>query len=171
MSRAGDAPVGAVFLVLALAVLWHVSDYPPAPGQPYGPALFPGLIAVGLAVCSALLMFAPSRARGGGLRGLSKTGQGADSLVARVDSGASPGPGWIPFVMTVGALVGYVAVVDRLGFLPTAVLMLAALFRSYGVGTGRTVILAVIASLAVHTAFYKVLKVPLPWGVLSGMAW
>lgn len=38
--RLGDAPIGAAFLALAVAVLWHIRDFPPAPGQPYGPALF-----------------------------------------------------------------------------------------------------------------------------------
>ena len=171
MSRAGDAPIGAVFLALALAVLWHVSDYPPAPGQPYGPALFPGLIAVGLAICSSLLMFAPLRGRGGDPMGREKAGPGSANLAASSNSGASSGPGWIPFAITVSALVGYVVVVESLGFLPTAVLMLVALLRAYGVSAGRTALLAVVASLAVHTAFYKVLKVPLPWGILSGFAW
>jgi putative tricarboxylic transport membrane protein len=30
---------------------------------------------------------------------------------------------------------------------------------------------AIVATLLVHFAFYKLLRVPLPWGVLTGVAW
>ena len=31
--------------------------------------------------------------------------------------------------------------------------------------------LALAVTLVIHYAFYKLLKVPLPWGVLQGIAW
>jgi len=31
--------------------------------------------------------------------------------------------------------------------------------------------LAVAMTLGIHYAFYKLLKVPLPWGLLQGVAW
>jgi putative tricarboxylic transport membrane protein len=58
-----------------------------------------------------------------------------------------------------------------LGFLPTALLILLALFAVLRVPPGRGVVIAVIATLAIHFAFYKLLRVPLPWGVLKGFAW
>ncbi len=73
--------------------------------------------------------------------------------------------------MTLGALIGYIVLVDRLGFLPTAVMMLAALLWAYGVRRSLILPVAIITSLLVHSAFYKVLKVPLPWGLMSGLAW
>ena len=149
-----DAPIGASFLVLALAVLWHIREFPPAPGQPYGPALFPGLIAVGLAVCSALLMLQAWRVPAG-----RATGTGA------------PGAGWLAFTVTLGVLAGYVLLVDRLGFLPTAVIMLGGLLWAYGVRRTLIAPIALVAALLVHAVFYKLLKVPLPWGVLSGFTW
>ena len=176
-----DAPIGASFLLLALAVLWHVRDVPPAPGQPYGPALFPGLIAAGLAACSTLLLVSALRAR---YRG--GTGQSAESGVISLGSGRVPSSpqgdskplspsdsssGWLAFAVTLGALIGYIALVDRLGFLPTAVLMLGALLWAYGVRKALILPLAMVTSLLVHSAFYKVLKVPLPWGLMSGLAW
>jgi putative tricarboxylic transport membrane protein len=36
---------------------------------------------------------------------------------------------------------------------------------------GRAITIAVIATLLVHLAFYKLLRVPLPWGLLKGYAW
>ena len=40
-----------------------------------------------------------------------------------------------------------------------------------GVKPGRAVIIAVVSTLLIHYAFYKLLRVPLPWGVLNGIAW
>jgi putative tricarboxylic transport membrane protein len=31
--------------------------------------------------------------------------------------------------------------------------------------------LAVVVTLIIHYAFYKLLRVPLPWGLLQGVAW
>jgi putative tricarboxylic transport membrane protein len=59
----------------------------------------------------------------------------------------------------------------QLGFLPTASLLLLALFTVLKVSLGRALFFAVVASLLVHFAFYKLLRVPLPWGLLTPWAW
>lgn len=150
--RIHDGLVGAVFLALALAVLWHIQDYPPAPGQPYGPALFPGLIAAGLAASSGLLVLTSLRA------GAARRAAAGEYRV-------------IAFIATVASLIFYALVVSRLGFLVTASLMLCALLAAYRVRAALIIPIAVLASLLVHTGFYKLLKVPLPWGVLQSVAW
>ena len=53
--KINDAVFGALFLLLGVMVLVHVQGFPKIPGQPVGPALFPGLVAAGLAVCGILL--------------------------------------------------------------------------------------------------------------------
>jgi len=35
----------------------------------------------------------------------------------------------------------------------------------------KSVVLAVILSLVIHVLFYKLLRVPLPWGWLMPIAW
>src|SRR5205814_10124931 len=50
-----DALTGAALAALGGVVLWHIQGYPAMPGQKFGPAWFPGLIAAGLIVCGALL--------------------------------------------------------------------------------------------------------------------
>jgi putative tricarboxylic transport membrane protein len=77
----------------------------------------------------------------------------------------------LPFAATVATLIGYVAWVDRLGFIITAFLMLCVLFAAYRVRLAWIVPVAAVSTLVVHTAFYKLLKVPLPWGLLSGWVW
>jgi putative tricarboxylic transport membrane protein len=36
---------------------------------------------------------------------------------------------------------------------------------------GRSIVIAVIAALVIHFVFYKLLRVPLPWGLLTPFAW
>jgi putative tricarboxylic transport membrane protein len=36
---------------------------------------------------------------------------------------------------------------------------------------GRALLIALVAALLIHAAFYKLLRVPLPWGVLMPIAW
>jgi putative tricarboxylic transport membrane protein len=74
-------------------------------------------------------------------------------------------------VALLGSVVFYIVVADDLGFLITAVLMMFTLFRSLQVPWRRAVFWAVVATLVVHFAFYKLLRVPLPWGVLTPLAW
>ena len=70
-----------------------------------------------------------------------------------------------------GSVVFYILVSDTLGFLITALVMMMTLFRSLHVAWGRSVLWAVVATVVVHFAFYKLLRVPLPWGVLTPLAW
>jgi putative tricarboxylic transport membrane protein len=75
------------------------------------------------------------------------------------------------FALTIGINVFYILLVDTLGFIPTGVIYLSALFAVFGVRLVWIFPLALLLTLAIHTAFYKLLKVPLPWGLLQGFIW
>ena len=77
----------------------------------------------------------------------------------------------LAFAVLVASNVFYLLVVDRLGFLLTAFVYLAALMWVLRVRLAVAVPVAFIMALAIHYAFYKLLRVPLPWGVLQGIAW
>lgn len=153
--KVNDALIGWVLLLLALLVLWHVQDFPSIPGQDYGAALFPKAIATGLGI-SAMLLILQARRAGGPWLGTTRGG---------------PGPSRRPFLATLLGLLGYVLVVEWLGFLPTASLLLALLFWAYGVKKSLILPITLVAVGLVHSAFYGLLKVPLPWGVLAPVAW
>ena len=74
-------------------------------------------------------------------------------------------------LLVVGSLVFYILVANNLGFLLTATIMLVALFAVLRVPLRWNLPVAVIASFTIHFAFYKLLKVPLPWGVLKDHIW
>ncbi len=75
------------------------------------------------------------------------------------------------FAVVVGSLLFYALVVDRLGFFITSIVFLGVLFLAFGVSRRRIVPLALAVTLVIHYGFYTLLRVPLPWGVLEGIAW
>jgi putative tricarboxylic transport membrane protein len=156
-----DALSGAMLALLGGAILWHVRAFPHIPGQNVGPALFPGVVAAALVVCGALLAAS-------GLRRRRRSGAGA--WIASPAWLRSP-PQAIAFVVLVAAGVFYLLAVDRLGFVVTAFVCLAALMWSLRVRLAVALLVALAMTLAIHWAFYKLLRVPLPWGVLQGVAW
>jgi putative tricarboxylic transport membrane protein len=160
--KINDAVWGAFFLLLGVAILIHVQSFPAMPGQKVGPALFPGTIAAGLCVCALLLI----------ARGISVWRQGGDK------AGWLAGEAWLrsprhilAFVLVIGVNVFYILVVDRLGFIPTGFIYLVVLFAVFGVRLRNNVALALIITLVIHYSFYKLLRVPLPWGLLVRWAW
>jgi putative tricarboxylic transport membrane protein len=54
--RLNDAVIGVVLVLFALAVIGYARTFPAMPGQNYGPALFPTLIGIGLALAGAILI-------------------------------------------------------------------------------------------------------------------
>jgi putative tricarboxylic transport membrane protein len=153
-----DALFGVVLLALGAAVLAAVQGFPKIPGQPVGPALFPGLIATALCITGVLLI----------ARGLRMRRE--QPWVAFDDWVRSPRH-LLALAVLLGAIVFYILVAERLGFLLTAPLILCALFLALRVPPARAVGIALLATLLVHLAFYKLLRVPLPWGVLKDYAW
>jgi len=154
--RIHDSLIGSVLLLLSLAVLWSLRSFPEPVGQPYGAALFPGIIASGLAVCALLLIVQGVRARKPWLE---------------VGVGLRSPRHLVSFLTVLGALLFYILCAESLGFLLCSVAMLCALLWTFAVTPRWILPIAVAATLVIHTAFYKFLKVPLPWGVLETWAW
>jgi putative tricarboxylic transport membrane protein len=123
------------------------------PGQKFGPAWFPGLIAVGLILCGVL-------------------------LAARSQKGVLVAfPDWIRSARAVAGvasvivgLLFYVLVADWLGFYFTALLIQVVWMRILGASWRLTLPVAVVATVVIHLSFYKLLRIPLPWGLLETYA-
>jgi putative tricarboxylic transport membrane protein len=151
--KLNDAILGAIFLALSIAVLVTIQGYAKIPGQSIGPGAFPGLIAIFLAGCSLALIWRGWRERH------------AQPLVALGAWLASPRH-LINFCLTVAMLVFYVLASETIGFLICGTIILLTLFFSLRVRPALAVALAFFVPLVIHLIFYKLLRVPLPWGVL-----
>ena len=153
-----DTLFGLFFLALGTLVLYAVKGFPNIPGQPVGPALFPSLIATGLCISGVMLVIK-------GLRNQVKT-----AWFEWEDWVHSPRH-VLALCVLLGSIVFYIAFANSLGFFATSFIILVALFKALRVAWRRTLIVSVVASFLVHFAFYKLLRVPLPWGVLTPWAW
>jgi putative tricarboxylic transport membrane protein len=154
--KLNDAVFGAVLLLLGIVILVHVQSFPRIPGQQYGPALFPGVTAAGLVVCGILLIVGGIRARG------------TAPWFAASDWTRSPRHA-LAFLAILGGAVAYMLWADDLGFLLLAPLVLFAWFIALHVRPATAALFAVVATAVIWYAFYKLLRVPLPWGLLK--AW
>jgi putative tricarboxylic transport membrane protein len=151
--KLNDALLGLVFLALSVAVLVTIQGYPRIPGQSIGPGAFPGLIALLLGGCSLALIWRGWRERG------------TQPLVSLGAWLASPRH-LFNFCLTVALLAFYVLASETIGFLICGTIILLALFFSLRVKPWLAIVLAVLVPLLIHLIFYKLLRVPLPWGLL-----
>ncbi|MFM9887620.1 MAG: tripartite tricarboxylate transporter TctB family protein [Burkholderiales bacterium] len=157
--KINDAIIGALLALLGIAILVHIQDYPKIPGQKYGPAMFPGLIACGFIVCGALLA----------KRGVRDLAAGHSAIV--LARWVHQWPQVTNFLAVIGALVFYILTADLLGFPITGSVLLISLFWKLGVRMMIGVPIAIIATALAQFLFYKMMRVPLPWGLLEGLAW
>jgi len=148
-----DAILGAVFLALSIAVLVHIQGFPNIPGQKIGPGAFPGLIALILGGCSLALIWRGWRER-------------ASQPMVAVGAWLASPRHIRNFLVAIGALVFYILAADVLGFLICGAIILISLFLTLRVRPALAVPLALVLPVLIHVIFYKVLRVPLPWGVL-----
>ena len=156
--KLSDAVFGLLLLALGAAVLAIVTSYPTIAAQRVGPALFPGLIAVGVVIAGLILIVQGWRAR-------------ATIPWIRFEPWVRS-PRHVAGVLgVIGSIVFYIFASEKLGFFLTSLLILTICFRLFGVALGRSVVIATIATFVIHFAFYKLLRVPLPWGVFNNFAW
>jgi putative tricarboxylic transport membrane protein len=146
-----DRWLGLALALLAGAVLWSARSFPDVPGQRVGAGFLPLLIGVGLLLCGIALV----------LRSLRANTYAGDEPV-----GDSGGEHFGSSFVVIAVVVFYIVAAERLGFLIVAPLALIAVFKALRVSTGQAVLWALVGTVVVHIAFYKLLRVPLPWGVL-----
>ena len=155
--KLNDAIFGAGFVLLAILVVVHVQKFAAIPGQPVGPALFPGLIAAGIGVCGLLLSYSRLRHRASQPWFVAEPWTRSTRHVAG-------------FLAVVVAILAYIGLANLLGFLIVGPLLLFGLFVMFGARPMLAAVVAVVATLVIWYAFYKLLRVPLPWGVLTRFA-
>jgi putative tricarboxylic transport membrane protein len=156
--KLNDAISGLLLLALSIAVLVAIQSFPKIPGQNIGPGAFPGLLASLLAFCSLLLIW----------RGIKERAQ---------QKWLAPGA-WLrslphlrSFIVTVACLLFYIFLSNTLGFIICGFIVLCAMMWTLHTRPQVFIPVSIVATLVIHTIFYKGLRVPLPWGVMLPIAW
>ncbi|MBX9589166.1 MAG: tripartite tricarboxylate transporter TctB family protein [Hyphomonadaceae bacterium] len=157
-----DRYTGLFLIALGGVAAYGGSRLPPVPGQQIGPNVFPMVVGAGLVLCGALIALG--------------IGRGFEDE-AEADLAAHSAPefeqrqaiGWGRGLMALvppALLLFYVFAVDRLGFLLTAAVIVLTAAFALGARLRLAVPLALGAPVFVHLVFSKLLRVPLPPGLL-----
>jgi putative tricarboxylic transport membrane protein len=155
--RLNDAILGLALILLAAWVIYLTAAFPAFPGQDYGPSLFPRVIATGVILCGAGLVW----------RGLAARRAGGGAPWVELAPWVRQGRSVVSFLAMLAAMGFYLVASDPLGFIPTAVVLLLGLFMWFGVRVITAVPVAIGMTLLVHWFFSSLMRVPLPRGVLD----
>ena len=142
-----NALVGGAAALLGAAVYWNTLSFPKLPDGTPGPSLFPQILSVLLVVSGLILILESRRSR-------------TDEAVSYQG---------IAILKAGGVLVGvaaYIVLVERLGFLLTSGLLLAGLMLMLNVRVRIAIPVAVVVAVGCVILFEKILRVPLPPGLL-----
>lgn len=154
--RLGDTMLGGLLLTLSAALAGYSQTFPAIPGQTYGAATFPTAVAIGLAGCGGLLLV-------GGLRAGHRHLEAADWMLDR--------RAVVSVGLTVLAIIGYILLAPRIGFIPVMAAMLIGLFLLLRVHWLMAIVAAAVTTMAIHGLFSGFLLVPLPIGIFPRVSW
>ena len=169
--KVSDRTSGALLLALGAITCWGAYQLAPVPGQQIGPGVFPTVIGIGLMLCGLLILAGVGRSFEEEERIVaSETGELAEATADGLGRASATGTGAWKAVLPPAMLFFYYVASERLGFWPTATLMVLVLARAQGARWRGSLLLALLAPPLVHLVFYKLLRVPLPAGLL-GLPW
>lgn len=166
--RLSDRITGPFLAALGGITIYGASFLPPIPGQQIGPSIFPTVIGAGLILCGVLIALGIGRRFEDEAE--ADLAQHQDAAAA---AATAPEPRAVAVLRTLvplAALLFYVLAVDTLGFVPVAALMVAATAYALRASLWLSLAMAVAAPPLIHLVFYKLLRVPLPDGLLP-MPW
>ena len=161
--RLPDRVTGLFLVGLGAAAAFGGWQLPPVPGQPVGPNVFPLVIGTGLALCGLAIAF-----------GIGHSFEEEEELIPVEGGQPTPPPTGklygLRALLPPALLLFYVVAADRLGFIITAALIVFATSTALGARWKLSLPLAVLAPIGIHLIFSKLLRVPLPAGLLP-MPW
>jgi putative tricarboxylic transport membrane protein len=160
--RLSDRVTGLFLVGLGSISAYGGSLLPPVPGQPVGPNVFPLVIGIGIAICGLMIAF-----------GIGHTFEEEEEIIP-LEGGEAAAPKnafyGLRALLPPALLMFYVLAADRLGFIITAALIVLATSTALGARLKLSVPLALLAPIGIHLIFAKLLRVPLPGGLLP-MPW
>ena len=158
--KLSDRTTGLFFCGLGAVSAFAGSKLPPVPGQDVGPSVFPMVVGGAMALCGVMITFGIGH----------KFEEEAEADLAAVGM-SEPEPVHAPLynlrlLVPPALLVFYVFAIEPLGFFLTAGLMVLALSTMLGGRLRLSLPLAIIAPIGLHLIFGKLLRVPLPAGLI-----
>jgi len=161
--RIDDRLLGVILAAFGAAIWLIARTFPVMGGMAYGPGFFPTIAAIGLLVCGIVIAVT------GAVKARATTSAGAAQLPAGPVQ--SSGGGLLRPLLICLIVLGFGLALQPLGFHIAAAAAVAAAAFVFGAGPLAGVALGIAAAFGAHYVFYSLLRVPLPWGVLTPVAW
>jgi putative tricarboxylic transport membrane protein len=161
-----DRVTGLFLVALGSGAAYGGWLLPPVPGQQIGPNVFPMVVGIGLVLCGAMIALGVGRSFEEEVELVPEPEPTAPGSEAEEPAGRA---GWAHGLLALvppALLLFYVFAVDRLGFAITAAAMIFTTALALGARLRLAIPLAILAPLFVHLVFSKLLRVPLPAGLL-----
>ncbi len=160
--RLPDRVTGLFLVGLGAASAYGGWQLPPVPGQPVGPNVFPLVIGTGLALCGLAIAF-----------GIGHSFEEEEEIIP-FEGGEAPAPRGklygLRALLPPALLLFYVLVADRVGFILTAGIIVFVTSTALGAKWKLALPITIFAPIFIHLIFSKLLRVPLPIGLLP-MPW
>ena len=150
--KKNDAVFGSIFIVLGIFIFTQTFFYPSLEKGHPGPGLFPNLLAILFIIFGGVLIFKARRS----------------SAAEEKEEESPPGHKKITNALFVLAIIiVYVVAVGKVGFLVTSAVLLFILMKKLGAPALRSAIASICITLFINIMFLKILRVPLPPGILG----
>jgi len=159
--------VGLITAAIGAAAFYGGTQLPPSPGQNIGPSLFPMVIGTGLMFCGVLIALGVGRSYEAEVKAEMAA---LEETFAEQEAGTQGRfHGYRAFIPP-ALMIFFAAALEPLGFVATAALVALALSRLLGATWWVAAATALISAPLIHLAFFKLLRVPLPAGLVP-MPW
>lgn len=149
--KKNDIVFGAIFVALGIFIFTQTLFYPSLEKGHPGPGLFPNLLAILFIIFGGVLI----------LQARKPSSAGEEEPVPPAHRKVSNA------FFVLGVIVVYVAVVDIVGFLVMSAILLFILMKKLGAPAIRSAIASICITLFINVMFLKILRVPLPPGILG----
>jgi len=152
--RLSDRALGV--LTIGMGGLLAVASLrlPGVPGQELGAGFYPALLGMAAVLTGLLLVLTGMRQK--------------DEAVLRLPGWFRDGWAVTNVAVLVLAIALFAAFAVPVGFIPLAIVIMLAVQLRMGIAPLRAGLIAVLGAIGFHLLFSKVLRVPLPTGLLEG---
>ncbi len=150
--KISDTVVGAGFVAAGALIIAGTLNYPTLEAGHPGPSLFPRILGGLMAAFGGLVSAQGLRAR--------DVTEDVDWLKLHKN------PAFINAMFVLVGVLAYILFVERLGFLIMGALLLFVVMWRLKVPPLKALIVAVVFNTIVHFLFAKIMRVPLPMGIL-----
>lgn len=162
-------------MILGGVIFFLIRDFPKLDDGHPGPALFPGILAGLFIVFGVFLLVQGIRTNSLQSRSRNRRDDDDSELTpSQLEDVNSPAQGKtrsfegiVNAFCVIASIVFYIYFVDRLGFLITGFLLSGFLMIKLGVKGWKSGVISVLSTFLIYILFAKILRVPLPWGLLS----